>query len=97
MVHRIGMGRVYNATARAGLSRRRSNDGGMQLVKAATSLRPHIVQVMARRQGHPDHRRDLRAGGRPGSSWFQPQREAGSQLGQPGTQRSRGLYHPGPQ
>ena len=51
MVRRIGMGRVYNATARAGLSRRRGNDGGMQLVKAATSLRPHIVQVMARRQG----------------------------------------------
>ena len=50
MVRRIGMGRVYNATARAGLSRRRGNDGGMQLVKAATSLRPHIVQVMARRQ-----------------------------------------------
>ena len=34
-----------------GLSRRRHNDRGVRLAKAASSLRPHIVQVMARHQG----------------------------------------------
>ena len=45
------MGRAYNAAAKTGLSLRHRDDGGMQLPRTATRLRPHIVQVMATHQG----------------------------------------------
>ena len=44
-----GLGHVYNAFAEM-CSSRRCRDRGRQLTKAATSLRPHIVRVMAARQ-----------------------------------------------
>ena len=43
------LGHVYNAFAEM-CSSRRCRDRGRQLTNAATSLRPHIVQVMKARQ-----------------------------------------------
>ena len=69
-----------------------------KLAKATSSLRPHIVQVMATRQGRILSTEEIyRTSGRPGSSWFQPQREAGPQPGQPGTVGPGGPHHAGPQ
>ena len=68
------------------------------MAKAASSLRPHIVQVMAARQGRILSTEEIYApvaalgGGR-----FQPQREAGPEPGQYGTLGSGRLHHAGTQ
>ena len=61
--------------------------------KSASSLRPHIVQAMARHQGRILTTEEIYAlVADSWSSWFQPQREAGSQPGQPGAQSDLAGY-----